>query len=42
MNPHTVNVPEFASMRTQGENLQYLEFVAGGCYEARAFWGERR
>jgi len=37
---HTVNVPEFAIDAYKVTNLQYLEFVAAGGYEARAFWSD--
>jgi len=37
---HTVGVPEFAIDAYKVTNLQYLEFVAAGGYEARAFWSD--
>jgi len=35
---HTVNSPAFAIDRYKVTNRQYLEFVAAGGYETRAFW----
>jgi gamma-glutamyl hercynylcysteine S-oxide synthase len=36
---HTVNVPAFAIDQYKVTNRQYLEFIAAGGYETRAFWG---
>jgi gamma-glutamyl hercynylcysteine S-oxide synthase len=37
---HTVEVPEFSIDRYKVTNRQYLEFMAAGGYETRAFWNE--
>jgi gamma-glutamyl hercynylcysteine S-oxide synthase len=36
---HTVNVSAFAIDQYKVTNRQYLEFIAAGGYETRAFWG---
>ena len=37
---HTVDVPAFAIDQYKVTNQQYLEFMAAGGYETRAFWGD--
>ena len=37
---HTVEVPSFEIDRYKVTNRQYLEFIAAGGYETRAFWTE--
>ena len=37
---HTVDVPAFAIDQYKVTNRQYLEFIAAGGYETRAFWGD--
>jgi ergothioneine biosynthesis protein EgtB len=37
---HTVDVPRFAIDQYKVTNHQYLEFIAAGGYEARAFWSD--
>jgi len=37
---HTVDVPAFAIDQYKVTNRQYLEFIAAGGYEARAFWSD--
>jgi gamma-glutamyl hercynylcysteine S-oxide synthase len=36
---HSVDVPAFAIDQYKVTNQQYLEFIAAGGYETRAFWG---
>jgi iron(II)-dependent oxidoreductase len=37
---HTSHVPAFEIDRYEVTNRQYLEFIAAGGYETRAFWGD--
>jgi gamma-glutamyl hercynylcysteine S-oxide synthase len=37
---HTLEVPRFAIDQYKVTNRQYLEFIAAGGYEARAFWSD--
>src|SRR5580700_1757528 len=37
---HTVNVPPFAIDQYKVTNRQYLDFIAAGGYETRAFWSD--